>query len=121
MAKHNELGIQGEKAVAVYLEQNGYSILHRNWKLGHWELDIVALKEGELVVVEVKTRSTTHYSMPEDAVDLPKIKRLVHATDVYMKKFKLDIPVRFDILTVVGQNGNFKIDHIKNAFFSPLF
>ena len=121
MAKHNELGKAGESAAVAYLEQRDYVIRHRNWRKGHFELDIVATKENELVVVEVKTRSNTQFAQPEDAVDMPKIRRTVRAADTYMKFFQIDAPVRFDIITVVGDNENFKIEHIQEAFFPPLF
>lgn len=121
MAKHNDLGKAGENAAVAYLEQRGYLIHHRNWRKGHFELDIVATKENVLIVVEVKTRSNTQFAEPEDAVDIPKIRRTVRATDTYMKLFQIDIPVRFDIITVVGDSEDFKIEHIKEAFFPPLF
>ena len=121
MAKHNDLGKAGENAAVAYLEQKGYLIRDRNWRRGHFELDIVAAKDNELIVVEVKTRSDTLFAAPEDAVDLPKIKRTVRAADTYMKLFQIDIPVRFDIITVIGENGDFRIDHIKEAFYPPLF
>lgn len=122
MAKHNELGKAGEDAAVAYLEQHGYIIRDRNWRKGHFELDIVAAKENELIVVEVKTRSNTQFAEPEDAVDLPKIRRTVRAADTYMKLFQIDASVRFDIITVVGNdNGDFKIEHIKEAFYPPLF
>ena len=50
---------------------------------------------------------------PQDAMS--------HAADTYIKLFQIDIPVRFDIITVVGENGNFEIEHIKEAFLPPLF
>ena len=71
MAKHNDLGKAGENAAAAYLEKEDYLIRHRNWRKGHFELDIVAAKDNELVVVEVKTRSNTEFTQPEDAVDVP--------------------------------------------------
>ena len=77
MAEHNELGKAGENVAVAYLEEHGYLIRHRNWRKGHFELDIVAAKENELVIVEVKTRSNTLFAQPEEAVDLPKIKRTV--------------------------------------------
>ena len=121
MAEHNELGKAGEDAAVRYLEDNGYLIRHRNWRKGHFELDIVAAKDKELVIVEVKTRSNTEFAQPEDAVDLPKIKRTVRAADTYMKLFQVDIPVRFDIITVVGEKDNFSIEHMEEAFYPPLF
>lgn len=121
MAKHNELGKAGEDAAVAYLEKEGYVIRDRNWRKGHFELDIVAVKDNELVVVEVKTRCNTEFTQPEDAVDLPKIRRTVRAADTYIKFFQIDVAVRFDIISVVGENGNFKIEHIKEAFYPPLF
>lgn len=121
MAKHNDLGKAGEDAAVAYLERNGYSIRHRNWRKGHLELDIVAAKENELAVIEVKTRADTQFAQPEEAVDLAKIKRTVRAADTYIKLFQIDADVRFDIITVVGEAGHFKIGHIKDAFRSPIF
>lgn len=121
MAKHNELGKEGEDAAVAYLEKEGYVIRDRNWRKGHFELDIVAVKDSELVVIEVKTRRNTEFTHPEDAVDLPKIKRTVRTADTYIKFFQIDEAVRFDIISIVGGNGNFKIEHIKEAFYPPLF
>lgn len=121
MALHNELGKEGEQAACEYLEQNGYVIRHRNWRRGHLELDIVAAKDNLLIVVEVKTRRDTLFAQPEEAVTMQKIKRTVRATDTYLRLFQLDVPVRFDIITVVGQPGNFQINHIQEAFLPPIF
>ena len=62
MAIHNALGKAGEDAAAAYLERNGYEIRDRNWRKNHLELDIVATKDNELIIVEVKTRSNTELS-----------------------------------------------------------
>ena len=52
---------------------------------------------------------------------MPKIRRTVRAADAYLKFFQIDLPVRFDIITVVGQENNFTIEHLKEAFYPPLF
>ena len=121
MALHNELGREGEQAAADYLERNGYIIRDRNWHRGHLELDIIAAKDNTLVVVEVKTRRDTLFAEPEDAVTPQKIRRIVKATDTYIKMHQLDVPVRFDIITVVGKPGQFHLEHLKEAFLPPLF
>lgn len=121
MAEHNKLGKAGEDAATVYLERHNYVIRHRNWRKGHLELDIVAAQNRELVIVEVKTRRDTTFMQPEDAVDLQKIKRTVRAADTYIKLYQIDDPVRFDIITVVGEEGHFTIEHIKEAFYPPMF
>lgn len=121
MAKHNALGKAGEDAAVAFLEQKGYSIRHRNWHKNHLELDIVAVKDGELIIVEVKTRTNTNYIEPQDAVNWQKIRHIVVAADAYIKHFCLDMPVRFDIVTVVGQPEKFHIEHIEEAFHPPMF
>ena len=110
-----------KNAAVAYLEQKGYLIRNRNWRKGHFELDIVAAKDNELIVIEVKTRSNTLFAEPEDAVDLPKIRRTVRAADTYIRLFQIDSPVRFDIITIVGDEINFKVEHIEEAFYPPLY
>jgi putative endonuclease len=121
MAAHNILGQKGEEAAVSHLLQKGYVVRHRNWKKGHFELDIVAVKAGELVVIEVKTRRNTDFALPQDAVTEKKIRRTVMAANAYIRLFQLDMPVRFDIITVVGQEGKFHIGQIEAAFCSPVF
>ncbi|MCI1681185.1 MAG: YraN family protein [Bacteroides sp.] len=121
MATHNILGKAGEDAAVDYLECHGYTIRDRNWRKNHLELDIVAIKDNELSVIEVKTRSNTTYSEPQDAVDRQKVRRIVIAADAYIKHFSIDAPVHFDIITVIGETGSFKIEHLKDAFYPPLF
>ena len=121
MAEHNILGQTGENTAAAYLESKGYRLLHRNWRSGKKELDIVAQKDEELIVVEVKTRRDTDFALPQDAVNDKKIRRIVAAADCYIKRFGIDLPVRFDIVTVVGQKAPFRIEHIKEAFLPPVW
>ena len=121
MAEHNDLGKEGEDAACTYLEAHGYIIRHRNWRWRKLELDIIAEKENTLIVIEVKTRRNNQFGDPEDAVTDDKIRRIVRATDTYMKKFCIDFPVRFDIISVTGSTPPFQIDHIEDAFFPPLW
>ena len=121
MAEHNILGKEGEDAAADYLCRKGYHIRHRNWRAGRKEIDIVADNGEELVIVEVKSRKNTDYARPEDAVNATKIRRIVSATDKYINQYQLDMPVRFDIITVIGATGQFTIEHIENAFYSPIW
>ena len=120
MAQHNKLGKDGEAAAVAYLKENGYEILHTNWQRGHFELDIVAKTEDELVIVEVKTRSEGSIMEPEDAVTNQKIRNIVAAADTYIKFFDIDLPARFDIISIIGKSPNFEIDHIEDAFYPPV-
>lgn len=121
MAIHNELGKEGEEKAAAYLQDKGYTILHRNWHAGRKELDIVAEKDKELIIVEVKTRRNEEFGNPEDAVTPRKIRNIVASADAYIKQFAIDLPVRFDIITVVGTRPPFEIEHIEEAFLPPVW
>lgn len=119
MAEGNNLGKDGEAVAREYLIRKGYTVMHSNWHWHHYELDIVALKDGEVVVVEVKTRSADFLISPEEAVDNKKIKRIVAAADAYVRYFNLDHPVRFDIITLIKSKDGYKIEHLDDAFYAP--
>ena len=121
MAAHNELGKQGEEEAVRFLSEKGYIIRHRNWRSGKNELDIVAVHDNELIVVEVKTRRNTLYGNPEMAIDERKIRRIVLSTNTYLHRYRLDLPVRFAVITVVGIKEPFQIEHIEQAFYPPLW
>ncbi len=114
MAEHNIFGREGEDVAAEYLEGQGYRVMDRNWRSGHKEIDIVAVKDGVLVIVEVKTRKNSCYGDPEDAVSPLKMKRIQRAADAYVRYYRLDMPVRFDVISVLGKD--YKIHHIEDAF-----
>lgn len=120
MAKHNILGHNGEEIAAHYLEKHGYAILDRNWHCGHKDLDLVAAKDGTIVFVEVKTRSGTAFGQPRDAVNMQKIRRLVQSADAYIRYKCIDMDVRFDVISIVFENRQFKIEHIEEAFLPPV-
>jgi putative endonuclease len=120
MATHNLLGKEGEEAAAAFLQAKGYALFHRNWRSGHKELDIVARKGDMLVVVEVKTRRNQLFGRPEEAVTPQKMRRIVTSADAYVRKFGIDLPVRFDIIEITGTEPPFRIQHIEDAFFPPM-
>ena len=122
MAKlQSRIGREGEEVARQYLEGLGYRVLHINWRSGHYELDIVARQLEWLVVVEVKTRDQRRIMEPEDAVDKAKIRRTVAAADAYVQTFDVDLPVRFDILSLIKRSdGSYRIEHIEDAFYAPI-
>ena len=120
MALHNDLGKEGEARAANYLMEHGYKIRHTNWFYDKMELDIVAEKEGWLVVVEVKTRSTETFEHPEEAITNAKIRRIVTAADGYIQTYNIDLPTRFDVVSVIPDRNGFHIDHIEDAFLAPV-
>ena len=127
MAEHNELGNIGEIRAQNYLVSKGYTIRHNNWhnitpsgKQGNLELDIVAENDGMLIVVEVKTRSTETFEHPEEAITIRKIRNIVNATHEYIFQFDWQGETRFDVISVIPHGQDFLIEHIEDAFLSPL-
>lgn len=117
MATHNDLGHWGEQKASEYLEHKGLRIVDRNWRDGHRDIDIVAVDADVLVIVEVKTRRNNDFRDPGTAVDRGKIRNICAAANKYVRLKSVDLPVRFDIVTVTGTaGGECVIDHIEDAF-----
>jgi len=113
MAKHNDFGEFAENIAYEFLKQKFYQIRERNWIYGKNEIDIIAEKGGELIIVEVKEE-------PQDAVDKKKQKRTVLAADAYIQGKELDLPVRYDIIAITGSETKHEILHIEDAFVPGL-
>ncbi|MDO3693975.1 YraN family protein [Wenyingzhuangia sp. chi5] len=118
MAQHNDLGNLGETLANEYLIKQGYTILDKNWRYLKAEIDIIALKENTLAIVEVKTRSTDFFGSPEEFITKSKIKMLITAADAYVQKRNLNVDVRFDVIAIVKNKKETTIEHIKEAFLA---
>ena len=117
MGKHNETGRSGERIAEEYLIKNGYSILHRNWRTAHKEIDLVALEGSDLVFVEIKTRSGTAYGFPEEAVSLKKQAHLRAAATIFMEQYPEHTVARFDVISIMMRNGSLEdLLHLRDAF-----
>lgn len=127
MAAHNELGKLGEDLAVDYLRKNGYTILNTNWTFQKAEIDIIAKIENTLAIVEVKTRSSLEFGLPQDFVKPKKIQLLVKAVNAYVTERDLDVNVRFDIIAITAsvrpsvsghkEGKSFAIEHLIDAFF----
>jgi putative endonuclease len=117
MAQHNDLGKAGEEKAITYLENKGYTILEKNWEFQKAEIDVLAKQGDTLVVIEVKTRSSTDFGLPQDFVKPKKIQLLTKAVNEYVLQEDLDVSVRFDIIAIVHQNNSYIIEHIEDAFY----
>ena len=105
----------------TYLSELGYKILDRNWRLGHKELDIVAVDSSELVTVEVKTRTEPVMDSPARSVGIRKQRNLITATNAYVRYNRISLNVRFDIIwVIVSLDGSYEITHYKDAFIPLL-
>lgn len=119
MAEHNQTGSWGENVACDTLVGAGYAIVERNWRMGHLEIDIVAMKGSRLAIVEVKTRSSD-LTDPADAVDRRKMLHMVRSAEAYVNAYALPHDVQFDIITVTGTPDSFEVEHIPDAFYPPL-
>ncbi len=116
MADHNQLGKQGEKLAVEFLQNNGYKILETNWTFQKAEVDVIAKREDVLAIVEVKTRSSIDFGLPQDFVRPKKIQLLVKAVNEYVTQNDLDVSVRFDIIAIQKNGNEFIIEHLEDAF-----
>ena len=121
MAQHNDFGQICEDRAAAYLMARGYVIRNRNWRLGHKEIDIIAQKDGVLVFFEVKSRKSDRYGDVIDAVSDQKIRNIVIAANAYVRYYRINLPIRFDIIGITGDLGCQEVEHFEDAFYSPLF
>ena len=117
MAEHNKLGKLGEELAVEFLQKNGYDILETNWTFQKAEIDIIAQKDNILAVVEVKTRSSIEFGLPQDFVKPKKIQLLVKAVNEYVISNDLDVEVRFDIIAIYKEDRRYKMEHIEDAFY----
>jgi putative endonuclease len=86
MAESHNLGTEGEEFARDHLLQKGYKILHRNWKSGKKEIDIIAENKDFIVFVEVKTRTDDYLMHPRQAVTSEKQKSIIYAAEKYLER-----------------------------------
>ena len=116
-ARHLVTGTDGEDAAARHLNSRGYRILHRNWRHGRLELDIICRKGATTVFVEVKTRSRGALQSPAEALTRAKRSTLVRAAQHFLSASGLwNSPSRFDLVAVVRDGDAYLVEHTENAF-----
>ena len=112
-------GQQGEQAAADYLLRSGYKILERNFRSRGGEVDIVARdRQGCIAFVEVKTRRSLAYGLPQQAVTTRKQRQISKGALSWLSRNRLhNSSARFDVIAVLLQNGaEPQLEHIINAF-----
>lgn len=111
------LGKEGERIAAKWLAEQGYIIIENNYQPKKHEIDLVAFEGGDLVIIEVKTRSNTDFGTPEEAVDHRKRQFLIRMANQYVKSHNWQGNTRFDVVGIVMQEGQQpQITLTKNAF-----
>jgi len=112
------IGRRGEAAAAAYLERVGFTVVERNWRCKTGEIDIVALDDAVLVLVEVKTRSTSAKGSPEEAVSPTKQRKLVRLAQAYVTSAGIEpTEIRFDVVAIqVIAEDRALLRHHRGAF-----
>ena len=106
------LGKSGEEIAVKYLKKHGYKILERNYVTPFGEADIIALKGDTYCFVEVKTRTADEYGLPAEAVDRKKRERYRKIAWSYCNYLRREVPCRFDIASVLGD----EIEYFEDAY-----
>lgn len=117
MAAKDEVGRHGENVVARLLEDGGWQILDRNWRCEHGELDIVAVDGADLVAVEVKTRRSTAFGSPQEAVTGQKLRRLRRLAAAWLAAHERSFAgVRIDVVAVtLPRSGAAVVEHLRGV------
>ena len=109
------IGRMGEEAACEYLKSKGYRVVQTNFLCKTGEIDIICLKDGCTVFVEVKTRKNSNFGAAAEFVDFRKQQKVKRAAMYYIKT--ADADMRFDVVEVYHTNGKVaEINHIENAF-----
>ncbi len=117
MADHIELGKLGEEKACEYLLSKGFRIIARNWRFRQKEVDVIAYDGNVLVVVEVRTRTSSKWEHPRESITPAKIRFLVLAADAFVQQNRIDNRIRFDVVSCMPINETkWDIDHIPHAF-----
>lgn len=115
--QHLYLGNLGEEAAVGLLKESGYKILTRNYKDSLGEIDIIARDKDTFCFIEVKTRNSLRFGLPQEAVSLTKQRQISKAALNFLKKNNLlDKKARFDVVSVVYSGGRPQLGLIKDAF-----
>jgi putative endonuclease len=99
-ATHIGLGKKGEDLAASWLTGKGFSILHRNWRNGRYEIDIIAGRDHVLHIIEVKTRRSDLFGTPEQSVNRKKFQHLLQAASRWLANYPGHTRVQYDVLAI---------------------
>lgn len=113
-----KIGYTGEDVARTYLIKNGYHILEQNYKVVFGEIDIIAEKNNCVCFIEVKSRKSNKYGLPEEAITPYKKNKIVKVAQLYIKQKKLEEKYfRFDVIALSFDHNLLKdFKHITNAF-----
>lgn len=113
------LGLEGEELAKEFLQNSGWKILEHRFRLGRLEVDLIAEKDGLVAFVEVKTRWSTKFGDPVEAVTWGKRREIIKVAQGWMDRFGRGKSVRFDVIGIRMRRGKpVLLRHIADAFRS---
>jgi len=117
MAAKDEVGRHGERIVARLLEEQGWELLARNWRCELGELDLVAREGDCLVAIEVKTRRSSAYGSPQEAVTAAKLRRLRRLVGAWLERQERSFrELRIDVCAVtLPRSGAAVVEHLRGV------
>ena len=120
------IGKRGEDAACEYLVTNGHTILERNWRGGHLEIDIITLAADGVHFVEVKSRVAPVSAAPEENVGPVKRRRLAEAAGKYLhslekKKIFGQVETFFDVISVIFEGEKVEVNYFPQAYIPMYF
>ncbi len=119
-----DIGRLGEDIACEMLISMGHTVLERNWRYGHLEIDIITSDPEGVHFIEVKTRSLSVQAPPQENVDRAKQRRIVRAAGAFMRTGK-GLPYgsheyNFDVVAVTFEGGSFRTEWFPQAFI-PIY
>jgi putative endonuclease len=112
-----ELGKRGEEIALRFLKKKGYRIIEKNYVCNTGEMDIIAKEKDILVFIEVKTRTSREFGPPQLAVNFSKQRQLSMVALNYLNEKRLkDVKARFDVVAILLEGEEEKIELIRDAF-----
>ena len=113
-------GAYGEEIAKRFLERRGWVIRAHRFRVGRWEVDLVAEQAGVIAFVEVKTRQTDAFGSPLEAVTWSKQREIARVAKAWTDRYgTLEHTIRFDVIgvTLGPDSGVRSIEHVENAFW----
>ena len=111
------IGQDGEQAAVIFLKKKGFHIVQTNYRVAGAEVDIIALVGEILCFIEVKTRKSGDFGLPEAFVTLAKQRKIIRAAKFFStRKAYLGYRVRFDVVSIISDENGMAFDHLENAF-----
>ncbi len=121
--RRRDLGLRGEEAAARWYARAGYDVVARNWRCSEGEIDLIAIDPGGAIIAvcEVKTRSSTAFGSPQEAVTQAKQRRLRRLAARWLSQQRTHgaplRTVRFDVVAVVDDRSQDPVvDVVLDAF-----